>query len=235
MPIRDSLGALRGNWPWLIIFTSSLLFWIGFIARICMAPYFFQYTLGRKDLISVANSLDFISLATVFCLPFLCRWTTKRNLWLAGLLGMVLGQLILYAGIRQRENLALVMTGWSVGFLASGIAMAMPFSVLSDSVDYGEWKTGIRAAGFLTAIGAAFCLKAGSGLGGALPAWIMDAHGYVANAPQTASSLWGIELGFVWVPAACLVLSMIPVIFYGRFEQLEPRIYAELEARRAKA
>jgi len=235
MPIRASLGALRGNWPWLIIFTSSLLFWIGFISRICMAPYFFQYTLGRKDLISVANSLDFISLATVFCLPFLCRWTSKRNLWLAGLLGMVIGQLILYAGVCQGDNLALIMTGWSVGFLASGIAMAMPFSLLSDSVDYGEWKTGIRAAGFLTAIGAAFCLKAGSGLGGALPAWIMDAHGYVANVPQTAASLRGIELGFVWVPAACLVLSMIPVLFYGRFERLEPRIHAELEEPRLGA
>ena len=232
MPIRASLGALRGNWPWLIIFTSSLLFWIGFISRICMAPYFFQYTLGRKDLISVANSLDFISLATVFCLPFLCRWTSKRNLWLAGLLGMVIGQLILYAGVCQGDNLALIMTGWSVGFLASGIAMAMPFSLLSDSVDYGEWKTGIRAAGFLTAIGAAFCLKAGSGLGGALPAWIMDAHGYVANVPQTAASLRGIELGFVWVPTICLLLSLLPVLFYDRFERLEPRIHADLEQRR---
>ena len=39
-----------------------------------------------------------------------------------------------------------------------------PPAVLSDSVDYGEWKTGIRAAGLLTAVGAAFCLKAGAGL-----------------------------------------------------------------------
>ena len=70
--------------------------------------------------------------------------------------------------------LPLIMGGWIFGFLASGVAMAMPFSVLSDSVDYGEWKTGIRAPGFLTAIGAAFCLKAGSGLGGFLPAWIME-------------------------------------------------------------
>lgn len=232
MSIRDSLRALRGNWPWLIIFASSLFFWIGFIARICMAPYFFQYTLGRKDLISPANSLDFISLASVLCLPWLCRRTSKRNLWLAGLLGMILGQVILWAGLRSGQSLALIMTGWSVGFLGSGIAMAIPFSVLSDSVDYGEWKTHCRAAGFLTAIGAAFCLKAGSGLGGAIPAWLMDAYGYQPNVPQTATALHGIELGFVWLPVACLVLSLIPVLFYGAFERLEPRIQAELAARR---
>jgi len=113
--------------------------------------------------------------------------------------------------------------------------MAMPFSVLSDSVDYGEWKTGIRAAGLLTAIGAAFCLKAGSGLGGALPAWIMDAHGYIANVEQTQQSLKGIELGFIWLPALFFTFSTIPVLFYKKFELLEPQIHADLEQRRALA
>src|SRR5450756_1261958 len=198
LPIADSFRAIKGNWPWIIIFFSSLFFWIAFIARICTTPYFFEYTLHRKDLVPTAFSLDFISLATVFCLPFFCRWTSKRNVWILGLLGMVIGQLIVYYGVHDGASIPLIMGGWIFGFLASGVAMAMPFSVLSDSVDYGEWKTGIRAAGFLTAIGAAFCLKAGSGLGSALPAWIMDAHGYVANVEQTAGSLKGIEMGFIW-------------------------------------
>ena len=110
--------------------------------------------------------------------------------------------------------------------------MAMPFSLLSDSVDYGEWKTGIRAAGLLTAIGAAFCLKAGSGLGGALPAWIMQAHGYIPNVTQTSTSLHGIEFAFVWLPALLFMLAAIPVWFYQKYERLEPTIHAELEARR---
>jgi len=235
LPIKDSFGAIKGNWPWIIIFTSSLLFWIAFISRVSTVPYFFEYTLHRKDLIPVANSLDFISLATVFFLPFLCRWTSKRNVWALGLLGMVIGQLIVYLGVRTDASVPLIMAGWIFGFLASGVAMAMPFSVLSDSVDYGEWKTGIRAPGFLTAIGAAFCLKAGSGLGGALPAWIMDAHGYVPNVPQTAASLKGIEMGFIWLPAAFFALSILPVLFYKQYEMLEPQIHAELDKRRALA
>jgi Na+/melibiose symporter-like transporter len=122
--------------------------------------------------------------------------------------------------------------GWILGFLASGFAMAMPFSLLSDSVDYGEWKTGIRAPGFLTAIGAAFCLKAGSGLGGALPAWIMNACGYTPNVPQSTASLQGIEIGIVWLPTVFFGLSIIPVLFYQKYESLEPQIHAELEKRR---
>ena len=231
--IRGTFGALKGNWPWVIIFTSSLLFWIGFISRVSLAPYFFEYALHRKDLIPLANALDFISLATVFFLPWFCRRTSKRNVWALGLLGMLAGQLVVYWGVRSGHSLPLVMGGWALGFLASGVAMAMPFSLLSDSVDYGEWKTGVRAAGLLTAVGAAFCLKAGSGLGGALPAWIMEASGYVPNVEQSAGALRGIELGLIWLPAACFALSIIPVWFYNRFELLEPRIHAELDQRRA--
>ena len=233
-PILNGFGALKGNWPWFIIFTSSLFFWIAFIARVSIAPYFFEYDLHRKDLIGLANSLDFISLATAFLLPFLCRWTSKRNVWLAGLLGLVIGQFIVYWGVRNNLSLPWIMTGWAFGFLASGMAMAMPFSVLSDSVDYGEWKTGIRAAGLLTAIGAAFCLKAGSGLGGFLPARILKDYGYVPNVSQTATALKGIEIGFIWLPALFFALSMIPVWFYEKYERLEPQIHAELEQRRAQ-
>ena len=231
-PILGTFGALKGNWPWLIIFASSLCFWIAFISRISAVPYFFEYNLHRKDLVSLAYSLDFISLATAFLLPWFCQWTSKTAAWGCGLAAMIAGQLVLYFGVASGNSVPLIMTGWVVGFLGSGMAMAVPFSVLSDSVDYGEWKTGVRAAGLLTAIGAAFCLKAGAGLGGAIPLWIMSKCGYVPNADQTATSLKGIEFNLVWLPAVFFVLSLIPVLFYKKFESLEPQIHAELEKRR---
>jgi len=231
LPVADSLRAIKGNWPWLIIFVSSFCFWIAFIARVSVAPYFFEYTLHRKDLIPTAFALDFVSLVTAFLMPFFCRWTSKRNVWILGLLGMVVGQLIMWFGLQNNLSVAWIMTGWTFGFLLSGMAMAMPFSVLSDSVDYGEWKTGIRAAGFLTAIGAAFCLKAGAGLGSAVPAWIMAAHGYLPNVAQSAVSLRGIEIGIIWLPALFFTLAAVPVWFYRKFEAMEPQIHAELAAR----
>ncbi len=127
------------------------------------------------------------------------------------------------------------MTGWTLGFVASGLAMAMPFSILSDSVDYGEWKSGVRAAGLLTAVGAAFCLKAGAGLGGALPAWILSWTHYVPNVQQSAVALHGIEVGFIWLPAVAYALAVMPVLFYLRYERMEPRIREELEERRRTA
>jgi Na+/melibiose symporter-like transporter len=128
-----------------------------------------------------------------------------------------------------------VLAAWIFAAIAGGVAMTLPFSILSDSVDYGEWKTGIRSAGLLTSIGAAFCFKAGSGIGGALPAWTMAAYGYIPNVRQNASSLAGIEIGFIWLPAIFFALSLVPVLFYSRYEAMEPRIHLELDQRRALA
>ncbi|HWA24032.1 MAG TPA: glycoside-pentoside-hexuronide (GPH):cation symporter [Lacunisphaera sp.] len=233
-PMLTGFGAVRGNWPWWIIVASSLLFWIAFISRVAAAPYLFEYTLGRKDLIPLAFQLDFISLGTALCLPWLCRTWSKASVWAAGLAGMIIGQCLVGWGLAHGNSLPIIMTGWALGFLASGAAMAMPFSVISDSVDYGEWKTGIRAAGLLAAVGAAFCLKAGAGLGGAVAGWILKASGYVPNTTQTSAVLRGIEFSVVWLPAIAFALALVPVLFYGKYERMEPQIQADLATRRAK-
>lgn len=233
--IMGNFGAIKGNYPWLIIFSSCFCFWVAFNAAIAMLPFFFQYVMHREKLVPLANSLDFISLATVLLLPYLCRVTSKRNVWLAGMLGMLVGEAILFFGASHGSPVAIIMVGWGCYFLFSGMAMALPFSMLSDTVDYGEWKTGIRAPGVLTAIGTAFCVKAGSGLGGALPGWTISAFGYVPNVEQTPQSLKGITIAFIGIPALFLVLSMIPAWFYKKYELLEPQIAEELTKRRALA
>ncbi len=234
LAIRDSLRALRGNGPWWIIFLSSLCFWVAFIARISTAPYFFEYLLHRPDLTPIANSLDFASLATILFIPFFCRVASKRNVWALALAGSALAQFLLFAGVRS-NSIVLVMVAWVAGILASGVAMAMPFTLLSDAVDYGEWRSGIRAAGLLTAIGAAFCLKAGSGLGGAIPAMILSRFAYVPNAVQTPHALLGIQLSFIWLPALGYALAILPVLFYHRYERAEHTIRQQLTERRALA
>jgi Na+/melibiose symporter-like transporter len=132
------------------------------------------------------------------------------------------------------HDLGLCLTGWTVGFVFSGAAMTLPFSMLADTVDYGEWKKGVRAAGLLTAIGGAFCFKVGAGLGGAVPMWLLHAGGYIEGKEQTPAAIAALDGGIVGVPAVCFALALLPALFYGRFERLEPQIQAELAERRAE-
>jgi len=137
--------------------------------------------------------------------------------------------MILYFGV-QSGSLPLIFAGWAAGFLLSGLAMALPFSVLADSVDYGEWKTGIRAAGLLTAVGAAFLPEGGQRLGRSAAG--VD-HGCLSLRPQHRANrgvAGGNQAGVHLAAGGFFALAAIPVFFYYRYEKLEPRIREELRA-----
>ena len=49
-----------------------------------MVPYYFEYYWHRKDLIPIVNSLDVVSLASIFLIPWFCKFVSKKNVWLWG-------------------------------------------------------------------------------------------------------------------------------------------------------
>lgn len=85
------------------------------------------------------------------------------------------------------DNIPLMIAAWMLANIGSGIACSMPFAMLGFAVDFGRWKTGIKATGILIAFGSTFCIKMGSGIGTAFAAWIMNSFGYIPNQPQTAA------------------------------------------------
>jgi Na+/melibiose symporter-like transporter len=63
----------------------------------------------------------------------------------------------------------------------------------------------------------------------------MGAYGYVPNATQTAKAQLGIEIGFIWLPVIFFTLAVVPVLFYKKYEMMEPQIHLELSQRRFAA
>lgn len=93
--------------------------------------------------------------------------------------------------------------------LLNQVAVPVLWSLMSDSVDYGEMKTGRRITGlnFSTML---FALKMGVAVGGAAAAWLLAYYGYVPNIPQSARAMHGISVVFGLGPAAaCLGVAAI--------------------------
>lgn len=224
--LKHSVKAIKGNWPWIIIVLSNLIFWIALTVRSSTIVYYLTYNYGDKGLVPLVNGISFVQVLAVLLIPIFSRKFSQRNIWITGLILGVLGQVVIWAG---GKSLAIIIVGWIIGNLGSGIAVSLPFALLGSAVDYGEYKTGINAAGLLTAIGSSFCIKIGSGIGGALPAWIMGMFGYVANQQQTARGLFGISLAFNGMTILMFALAMIPLIFYGRYEKMQGTITAKLD------
>ena len=127
------------------------------------------------------------------------------------------------------DNIPLMIAAWMLANIGSGIACSMPFAMLGFAVDFGHWKTGIKATGILIAFGSTFCIKMGSGIGTAFAAWIMNSIGYIPNQPQTAAGLDGISWAFIWVPAVLFALAAIPLLFFRKYEAMEECIQHDLQ------
>jgi GPH family glycoside/pentoside/hexuronide:cation symporter len=86
--------------------------------------------------------------------------------------------------------------------------------MMSDTVDYGEWKHGKRLTGVSFA-GTLFVLKMGLALSGATIGWALAIYGYHAGvATQSPQALRCIVALFTLVPCVCYALSAIAARWY---------------------
>lgn len=229
LPIRDSIKAVKSNWPWVIIILGNIFYWLGNTVRSSTVIYYAQYNLGNKSYASVLNGLVLAQVVGVVLIPLIVHRLSKATTMILGLSVAALGQI--FIGLAG-ENFVLISVSWVFASLGTGIAVSMPFAMLSDTVDYGEWKNGIRASGFLTAIGSSFCIKMGSGIGSFIPSKIMETFGYVPNQEQTASALGSIHFSFVWLPAMCFIIGALIMVLYFKYEKNEEKIRRELQTHR---
>jgi sugar (glycoside-pentoside-hexuronide) transporter len=226
--IRQSFRAIKGNWPWITLVLVFIFYWLGNTARTSTVIYYTEYNLGHKNWAALLNGLVVVQMISITVLPYLVKRLIKSHTQIIGLSLAALGQIMIgFSG----SNITLIIVGWIIASLGTGIAVTLPFAMLSDTVDYGEWKNGIRASGFLTAVGISFCIKLGAGLGSFIPSLILDSAGYVANATQTPQSLAAIKFCFTWLPAIFFAVGAIIMLKYVKYERNESNIRQELEAR----
>ena len=101
----------------------------------------------------------------------------------------------------------------------------------ADPVDYGEWKTGVQAAGTLSSINGFLGKVAqavAGGISGLLLAW--GAYDKAATV-QTTEALFAIKAMYLYIPMILLILSIITMSFYKLDNQFSD-IQRELTQRR---
>lgn len=231
--IKESLKATKGNWPWVLIVVANLIYWTAFTIRNSALPYYFQYNLHDKGLISFFNGFSIIQVLGMASVPFFVKVFHKWGTTVFMLALTMVGQAWMgFAG----ANTTSALIGWCLACIGSGSACTMFFAMVGDTVDFGEWKNGIRANGFLTAFGASFCIQMGSGFGGFIAAKILAGFGFdAAKAAQATSTLGGISMTFIWIPVIVYAVSLICMIIYRKWENHEPIVQEELAERRAAA
>lgn len=213
LPVKQSIKALKNNWPWLIVVMEIFIYWIGMSAKGQVTMYFFKYNLDAPGLIPLALFFNAAGIVSVFLTPLVVGKLGKKKTMLAGLMIGIVGQAILGLGAHML-NIPIVIIGIIVGNFGNGFVGPLPAVLLSDAVDYGEWKNGVRAEGIVTSA-SSFTAKFGMGLGGAITGWLLALGNYVPNKTQKASSLLSIEFNYVWIPLIALFIGFVLVLFYN--------------------
>ena len=159
------------------------------------------------------------------------KGASKRTLAILSGVSMLLGSLIslVYAsGVPFIISMGLR----GIGF---GAFSSVIYGMLADTVEYGEWKTGVRTQAInVTANGVG--QKIGSGLGTAAFGGLLTMCGYNGMAEvQTASAVSCIRIIFIIAPIA-IYLILIVLAWLFKLDKQFPQIQKELEERkRSKA
>ncbi|AEJ23762.1 Na+/xyloside symporter related transporter [Weissella koreensis KACC 15510] len=232
VPMRESIKALKGNYPWAIIIFINFVYWGSFAIRQSSLPYYFKYVLHNEALGSAVLAGTIITLISTAMVPFFSKRIGKRNTMFIGMVGTAISQVILHFADQMNGNVPMILFGMLVYYISYGLVGALIAVMLSDAVDFGEWKNGIRAEGFVTSF-SSFSAKLGMGLGSMLLSAVLAGGGYVAanagsSAGQTASALDAIRLGFIWIPLIGYVASGL-VLLFNNVDKLEPQMVSDLE------
>ena len=91
--------------------------------------------------------------------------------------------------------------------LGLGAINTLIFALQADTVEYGEWQSGVRAEGASYAV-LSFTRKAGQGIGGAAAAYTIGFGGYVSGAAsQSDAAVTSIRVAAGIVPAVAVAAA----------------------------
>ena len=229
--LKEAVGSLAVNTPWKLFALNIMFMWTGFFIQSAALIYYYKYYVGSTYLTSlVATIMTMVPMVANLTVPFLAKRLGKRNLYITSAGLQLLGLVIIWLG---DMNTSVIIAGAFISAAGYGVKESIYFSMQADPVDYGEWKTGVQAAGLLSSVNGFLGKVAqalAGGLGGMLLAWGM----YNAEAEtQTADALLAIKAMYLYIPMALLVCSIITMTFYKLDEQF-PQIQADLAKRRGK-
>ncbi|MDE5053277.1 MFS transporter [Niallia taxi] len=214
------------NTPWVSAIAFSLLLFIKIGVVVSITIYYCMQVLGNPGMISILLPLLYVSMmvSAPITTPILNKFGHRKGNILTLLLFIVgMAILPLFSG----HNFAFIAV-YFVANVFNGIGAGSVFGMIADSVDYNEWKFGMRSEGTLYA-GYSFATKVGMAIGGAIVGYLLAFVGYDAqNVTDFARS--SINFSYFFVPILISILQIIVISFY-KLDSIHKGIVAELEDR----
>lgn len=196
--------------------------------------YYCQYVLNDVNLVMPLSAAEKIAtIIGIAMLPKLLPKYGKRNMICAGCVLGVAGQLVFLLNITSVPLgvVTCIMRGFGIAPFY-GVQYSLP----SDAIEYGHWKTGIRVEGLMFS-SMSMGQKAGSGftsaIMGAILSWAAFDGIKATAAEQTVQAIRVIKNFYLYVPIAIWVIMFLIAACY-RLDKVYDKMMRELLEREKK-
>ena len=228
IPAMVALKSLVTNRYWLSMILAMFVIFFIIVMYSAGAMFYCSDVLGDTMLYTpVNNALSIAQFAIMFFTPIFMKKFGKHITYMIGLIAMGVG----FAGTGIcGTNVALLVFFNAVKGIGLGAAGGMAFGMVADTLEYSEYKTGVKSVGMgNAAISAA--QKLGLGIGQVVMGFILDAGGYDATLPaQSDSAKAAISFMYNWLPVILIVVTFVIMLTY-KLDKEMPKIHEELEKR----
>jgi glycoside/pentoside/hexuronide:cation symporter, GPH family len=228
--LKEDFGNLFKNRAWVILAIVGIVSFIMFAMQNAAIAYYFKYYLGREDNVQWFNVIGTVALIVALpsSKPLAKRFGNKNVFIASSLISGLFFMLIYLPGI---TDLTTIYVFNIIAKMAYAPAVPLLWTMIADSADYGEWKTGRRSTGLYFSA-AVFAQKAGWGIGAAIAGWILSISNFMPNVQQTETAITGIKLLVSVIPGILYMSCAIFMIFYKIDKKTTDQMKIDLEKRR---
>jgi GPH family glycoside/pentoside/hexuronide:cation symporter len=198
--------------------------------------YYVKYVVNREAQSDLIMATIFV--VAMLVLPFwvwVSQRLNKRWAYISGVSFLAI-ILIILATLTPATSLVFIMVLCVLAGIGVSAMHVMPWAILPDAIEYGEWKTGERQEGMFYSL-ITLAQKIATSIAVPAALLVLQATGYIPNsATQPASAISGIRLVAGLIPAFTISMGILFTLLYPLGREDFKKISSELEARRkAKA
>ena len=231
---KQTFKMLGQNGPLKILLLMAVLFLTSNFVFNAVALYYVRAITGNAAYFAALQLSQTVGTILVASFaPTITRRLGKRNGYLMGAVFAIAGYSMVF--LIPGGSLTPALIAWFVVGLGVGGTNSMMFSMQADTVDYGEYVSGIRSEGGSYSI-LSFTRKIGQGIGGWLGGLVIGAFGYTAGVEVLEGSdvALGLRIAAGAVPAALAVGAMLVAFFYRLDADTHAKVVDDLTQRRTQ-
>ncbi len=191
--------------------------------------YYFKYVYGDTSAATIALTLSAgVTALSVPAWTWLARTHGKRLAWGCGMALVGIGLIAWwFANGHGLTPLLLATAVIAAGMSANYICF---WAVLPDTVEYGEWRSGVRTESLIFGL-VVLGQKAALGIAAGALGFALTAIGYQSNQPMTPTTIDGLRVMMLAIPLGGVLLSLLLIRNYRLSHAAHRQIVLDIEDR----